>query len=96
MFAYRVGFPGWKTAARLGVPLEVVVEVLYDKEAKVFVASSDDFLPEFGCVAESPTWDGLKKELDYVFKDAFDFVFGEKTKESSIKPLIHFATSCKE
>ena len=91
MLAYRVGFPGWKIAARLGVPLTVRVEVLWDNEAKVFVATSDDFLPEFGCVAESATWDGLKEELSAVFDDAFESIFGNKAKEPAISPTLKFA-----
>lgn len=77
MFAYRVGFPGWKIAARLGIRLKVCVEVLWDDEAKVFVAQSDDFLPYFGCLAEAQTWDGLKTELNYVLEDAFESIFGK-------------------
>ncbi len=63
MFAYQVGFPGWKIAARFGLKLKVNVQVLWDGEAKVFVAWSNDFLPEFGCVAESQSWNGLKQVL---------------------------------
>ena len=93
MFSYRVGYPGWKLAARLGVPLKVVIGVMYDSEAKVFVAWSDDFMPEFGCVAESETWEGLKKELGYVFDDAFETIFGAKGKEPKIEPVLQFATA---
>lgn len=72
MLSYRIGCPGWKIAARLGVPLCIKVDVLFDEEAKVFVATSDDFLPDFGCVAGAETWEGLKKELDAVIEDAFE------------------------
>jgi hypothetical protein len=84
VFAYRVGFPGWKIAARLGFMLKVRVEVLWDDEAKVFVARSDDFLPDFGCVAESATWDGLKAELNSVFEDAFESIFGKPIKHHQL------------
>lgn len=53
---YRVGFPGWKLAARLGVPLLLRVEVMHDDAAGVFVATSPDLR---GLVAEAPTIDGL-------------------------------------
>lgn len=91
MFHYRVGAPGWKIAARLGLPLVVKVSVLWDPEAKVFVATSEDFLPDFGCVAESPTWDGLKKELGAVFADASEVIFGNPAHDSQISPLLRFA-----
>ena len=92
MFAYRVGFPGWKIAARLGLTLKVRVEVLWDDEAKVFVAQSDDFLPEFGCVAEAETWDGLKTELNYVFEDAFESIFGKVAKEPTFDATLRFSS----
>ena len=91
MFAYRVGFPGWKIAALLGITLEVCVEVLWDDEAKVFVAQSDDFLPDFGCVAEAKTWDGLKNELNYVYEDAFESIFGKSFKEPTFDTTLRFA-----
>ena len=47
---YRVGFPGWKIAARIGVPLLVKIQVVHDKQAQVFIATSKD-LP--GLVVES-------------------------------------------
>lgn len=92
MFSHRVGAPGWKLAARLGVPLTVQVPVRWDDEAKVFVAVSDDFLPEFGCVAESPTWSGLEAELKAVFEDAFETIFGFGVKEPEINPNLRFAS----
>lgn len=39
--AYRVGLPGWKLAARLGIPLKFVVQVHEDEETHSFWASSD-------------------------------------------------------
>ena len=92
MFAYRVGCPGWKIAARLGITLEVRVDVLWDDEAKVFVAQSDDFLPDFGCVAEAATWDGLKTELDCVFEDAFESVVGKAAKAPAFDAALRFAS----
>lgn len=53
---YRVGFPGWKVAARLGVPLVVRVAVVKDDEAGVLVATSPDLR---GLVVESPTREEL-------------------------------------
>lgn len=92
MFAYRVGAFGWKLAARMGLPLKVQVKVLWDNEAKVFSAWSDDFLPDFGCVAESPTWDGLREQLQFAFDDAFEAIFGSNRKEPVIVPNLRFAS----
>ncbi|WP_020424848.1 DUF1902 domain-containing protein [Paracidovorax oryzae] len=57
---YRVGFPGWKVAARLGVPLVVRVAVVKDDEAGVLVATSPDLR---GLVVESPTREELLTSL---------------------------------
>lgn len=48
---YRVGFPGWKLAARWNVPLLVKLDVLHDKEAAVFIVTSRDLR---GLVVEVP------------------------------------------
>ncbi len=80
MFAYRAGFPGWKTAARLGMPLKALVEVSYDKEAQVYVATCDDFLPVLGIATEAETTEKLKERLDALFEEALCDTF--KTNES--------------
>lgn len=90
MISYRVGAPGWKIAARFGFPLKVKVFVRWDGEAKVFVAVSDDFLPDFGCVAESSTWDGLQKELNAVFDDAMETIFRKHPISSHISSSLRF------
>lgn len=60
MFTYKVGFPFWKTLARMGVTLLVTVEVVYDDEAGVFVATSPNLR---GMVAESDDVKGLFHEI---------------------------------
>ena len=57
---YRIGFPGWKIAAWLNVPLLVKIEVIHDKTAKVFVATSPDLA---GLVVEAKTMDQLFPEV---------------------------------
>ena len=61
---YRVGFPGWKVASRLGFSLLVKIDVVHDKEARVYVATSHD-LP--GLVVEA-------KSMDQLFPDVYDCV----------------------
>lgn len=78
MFAYRVGSPGWKIAARLGFPLKVVVEMSYDKEAKVFVATCEDFLPVLGIATEAETLEKLREKLNGLFDEALCETFKEK------------------
>ncbi len=58
---YRIGFPFWKQAARLGIPLNIRVDVLQDHEAEVFVATSKDLR---GLVCEAATIDELVNEIN--------------------------------
>ncbi len=57
---FRVGFPGWKLAVRLGATLVFRVDVLHDAEAGVYVATSPDLR---GLVAEAATIDDLFREV---------------------------------
>lgn len=60
---YRVGFPLWKVAARLNIPLLVKLDVMHDQEAKVFVVTSPDL---HGLVVEAPdttSAEDLHKEI---------------------------------
>ena len=75
---YRVGFPGWKIAARLGARLLIKIEVLHDKEAGVFVATSRD-LP--GLVVEAQMMDELFPEV----YDCVSMLLTEKLKHAPIK-----------
>lgn len=53
---YRVGNPFWRFIAKLGIPLVVRVDVMFDREANVYVATSPDLR---GLVAEAKTKDEL-------------------------------------
>ena len=55
------------------------------------MATSEDFLPAFGCVAEAATWDGLKTELNSVFDDACESVFGRFLMRPKIEAEMTFA-----
>lgn len=85
MLTYRVGFPGWKVAARLGMPLMVKVEIAYDTEAGCFIAISNDFNPKFGIAVEGETWDEILKEVDIAIDEAMESVFRVKP-EDVVKP----------
>lgn len=63
---YRIGYPFWRTFARMGVPLFLRIDVLRDHEAGVFVAKSDNLR---GLVAEAPTMDELVVEIQSVIDD---------------------------
>ena len=56
---YRVGLPGWKIAAKYGVPVSLRVNIMQDLEANVYVAQSPDLE---GLIVEAHTLDELKDE----------------------------------
>ncbi len=57
---YRVGFPLWKTAARLGVPVLVRVHVHHDKDSGTYWADSPDL---DGLAVSGDTLDEIHKEV---------------------------------
>ena len=56
---YRVGRPGWRMLARLGVSLRLRVQIRHDPEANVYVAESPDLE---GLVVEARTLDEVQEE----------------------------------
>lgn len=56
---YRYGWPMGHLAARLGVPTKIVVNVIRDEDAGVFVGTSDDVR---GLVVEADTFEDLVRE----------------------------------
>ena len=57
---YRYGWPLGRIAAHIGFPTKIVVNVIRDDEAGVFVGTSYDVR---GLVVESDTMDGLVREV---------------------------------
>ena len=57
---YRVGFPLWKAAARMGVPVLVRVHVHHDRESNSYWADSPDL---DGLVVSGQTLDEVRKEV---------------------------------
>lgn len=57
---YPLRFPLSRAVGALGIPLSIKIEVGFDKEAQVFIASSPD-VP--GLVAEAESLDALRAEM---------------------------------
>ena len=90
MFAYRVGWPLWKLAARLNFPLKAKVFITFDGDAGVIVAECSDFQPYLGIVTEAPTKQELEKKLDCCFREAMNEAF-KQNREQSVYPSFAFA-----
>lgn len=71
---YRVGNPFWRFLAKLGVPMIVRVDVLFDQEVGVYVATSPDLR---GLVAEAKT----KDELIASVYDCVDMLLEDEVRQ---------------
>ena len=91
MFAYRVGRSGWKWATRAGCLLKTKVAVMYDKEAQVYVATCEDFLPYLGIATEAETPEELKEKLSGLFAEALEEAF-KKKKTNTVIPSFNLVT----
>lgn len=63
---YRYGWPMGHLVARLGLPTKIVINVIRDDEAGVFVGTSDDV---FGLVVEAETLEELSREARSLIPD---------------------------
>lgn len=62
-FSYKVGHPFWKFFVKHGARAKIYVEVIWDDEAKVFVAHNSNLQ---GLVTSAPTVAELFKNVDEV------------------------------
>ena len=88
--AYPAGWPLWQILAKSGVPIRVTAKVLFDDEAKVFIACESNLR---GLVAEAPTIDELKKNLDSAARDLLRHYLHEAPRKAPITSLT-FAQTC--
>ena len=62
---WRVGLPGWRIAAAVGVPIKINISVAKDEEANVYFAVSDDIglaLQQLGAGTKSAWATGVPEE----------------------------------
>lgn len=76
---YRIGFIGWKLAARLGVPLSMRVNIHYDPEVSVYWTTSPDL---GGLIVEAKTLDELFSEVKMAAPDLIELELGQPARVS--------------
>ena len=81
---YRIGYPFWKQAGRAGIPLVVRVDVLWDEEASVFVATSSDLR---GLVCEAASLDDLAKEVNSAIDGLLSNIMRKKIPHQPVTDL---------
>lgn len=72
---YRVGVPGWKVAARMGVPLSLRVEVWFDPEVQSYWSRSPDLN---GLILTGKTLDELWTEVRGGIDELLEVELGDK------------------
>ena len=85
---YRVGFLGWKIAARFGIPLFVRVRVHYDPDAKSYWTSSPDL---GGLVVTGNSLDELLREAKAGIDELLEIQLNGAQIEA--KPRLSFSDS---
>jgi predicted RNase H-like HicB family nuclease len=86
---YRIGFPGWKIAARLGLPLSMRVHIHFDAEVASYWTTSPDL---GGLIVTGQTLDELFKEVQLASPDLIALELGKpapRTK-TTFTPIDHF------
>ena len=76
---YRVGYPGWKLAARLGVPVLVRVQVFFDEESKSYWAKSPDL---DGLVVSGSSLDDIRSEVSAATRELLTIAVHSKNTKA--------------
>ena len=82
---YRVGLPGWKIAARLGVRLKIRVDIHHDVETSSYWASSPDL---DGLIVAAPTLDALRFEVRSGAESLLELAVNSKRTHAT--PVLRF------
>ena len=83
---YRVGFPGWELAAKLGVPVRLRVFIAQDLEANIYVAQSPDLE---GLVLEGQTLEEIKNEALCCSKILLEIALNKSAPETQTEFIWH-------
>lgn len=86
---YPLNWPLSKMVAFLGVPLSIKIEVIFDPEAKVYIATSPNVR---GLVVEAATLDETKKEVELVLPDLISLNHFNVPAQGSKHTHLHFST----
>ena len=65
-FSYPLGVFGWRVWSAFGLPVAIYVDVNFDKDAGVYVATGRHMR---GLVIEAASLDAVKLEIEHVMSD---------------------------
>ena len=87
---YRIGWPFWKLAHRLGFQLTFRLEVHYDPEAAVYCAESPDIK---GIISEAPTIEALIKDVKTIADEMLELNYNITPKKNTAFFIVNDAGS---
>lgn len=88
---YRVGFPGWKLAARVGIPVLVRIQAHYDAESKSYWADSPDL---DGLTVAGGDLDELQQEALAAAGELLGLAMTSKTPQVQTEMRVRGAAIC--
>jgi predicted RNase H-like HicB family nuclease len=74
---YRIGLPGWKLAARIGMPLTLRVYIHHDPKAASYWTTSPDL---GGLIVTGNTLDELFREVQLAAPDLIELELGRSAQ----------------
>lgn len=88
---YRVGYPFWKTVARLGVPVLVRVHVHRDPESNTYWADSPDL---DGLVVAGSDLDELRQEVSIGAHDLIELAMNGHAAKAQTELRLREPSPC--
>lgn len=89
--AARPTWPGWRALARLGIPVEIRVDVRFDPEAQVYYVSDSNLK---GLRVEAETLDEMQIEILAAASDLLEARFDGSPPRTDTKIIMHSAAPC--
>jgi hypothetical protein len=91
MFAYRVGFPGWKVAARAGWPVRLRIDVHHDPEVNSYWTTSSDLN---GLVVTGATLNEVRNEARLASESLLDRAMNDHAVQATPELRFRDAALC--
>lgn len=86
---YPFNWPLSKAVARLGFPLAIKIDVVYDTEEHVYIATSPSIK---GLFVEASTLDDIRKEVELVLPDLIEIQQGDASLVASRNACLQIST----
>lgn len=89
--AVRLGWPGWRVLAGLGLPVSIRVEIAQDEETGMYCARSPDLA---GLILEAATLDELVHEIQVAAAELLEARYGRNAPRTDPTLIMRGAVPC--